>query len=428
LFTDFYSYTTNPSKKLNTNNTLSSQKKKPTTQFFFWNIKWFTLKKDLKLLIYIDFFLNFLISFIFLHIKNISLVDLKLKQQKNFYFQFNHFKLKNFLSFFLFGFVSFLKSFSNWFLSVLISIFFVYSMFFIKSLPFLKLFFQYFLVAMLFYLLVSGFVFFIKRYQYRLFTSVIQRFWRRSLIYFWLIEASLFVCFFYFTVNSNQEPIYMYDNVQFYKTHLFSWKLFLLKIFPLTLVIILIYFLLLSLKFFTFSKISFYSFLITSLILYISWSEFSQFYYILTYYGVVNWSYDTDEHLYVLDFELKRTRILNHYATICLIAKFWHIVFALVFWIFFILRGLEINRYRYPLLSANLQNFILIYIMSWMYMYPWFKFVFRKFLDTPYYWFFVNNRRLAFFIFFNDVKLFFYGFLNLFRFNQKFLNTFYYFL
>ncbi len=45
-------------------------------------------------------------------------------------------------------------------------------------------------------------------------------------------------------------------------------------------------------------------------------------------------------------------------------------------------------------------------------MYPWFKFFFRRFLDAPYYWFYVNNRRLGFRILFNDFKLIYYGIIN----------------
>jgi hypothetical protein len=394
--------------------------------YVFWDLKWVFLKNNLFFLKFVDlfFYKAFNIFFSFKY-GNFYIINLKLLQQNNHYFSNKSTNINNYFSFFFFGFFSITSSLTIWLLPVLVSLFFFYFMFFLKSLPFLKLFFQYFLVGMLFYLLISGFVFFIKRYQYRLYTSVIQRFWRRSLIFFWLIEGSLFIVFFYLTLNSNQEPIYMYDNIQFYKTHLFSWKLFFIKILPITLVIVFLYFLLLSLKYFTFNKLNFFSLLITFLILFICWSEFCQLYFILTYYGVVNWSYDVEEHLYTLDIELKRTRLLNHYTTICLIAKFWHIVFAFIFWVFFILRGLEIERFRYPLLSANLQNFIIVYMMSWMYMYPWFKFVFRKFLDIPYYWFFVNNRRLGFFLFFNDLKLFFLGFTNFFK-NNFFLTSFFY--
>ena len=40
-------------------------------------------------------------------------------------------------------------------------------------------------------------------------------------------------------------------------------------------------------------------------------------------------------------------------------------------------------------------------------MYPWFKYVWKKFLEMPYFWFYVNTRKMGSFIFFNDLKLFF---------------------
>jgi len=343
--------------------------------------------------------------------KQRTVISTKQTQLENgFFYKFNNtFNVSSFFNLFFYGLSSVWHHMRFWILPLTIVFLFSYYSFVIKTLPFTKLLFQYILLLNMFYLLISGFVFFIKRYQYRLYTSIIQRFWRRTLILFWVIEATTFITFFYLTVNANQEPVYMYDNSQLYKTHFYSWRYFLLKIIPNTIIILLTYFLLLSLKWNTFSKSSNVSLIITVLLLYVTWAEFYQLFHLLNHYGTLYWIYDLDEHLWNLEIEFRRTRIVNHYATICLIAKFWHIVFAILFWLFFLLRGLEISRFRYPLLSANLQNFIIIYIMSWIYMYPWFKYSFRRFLDMPYYWFFFNNRKVAIFIFFNDIKLFFYG-------------------
>ena len=110
---------------------------------------------------------------------------------------------------------------------------------------------------------------------------------------------------------------------------------------------------------------------------------------------------DDLSHWY-LEGEFKKTRINNHFISICLIAKFWHIVFTLAFWLFFILRGLESPRVRLPLLSTNFQNFIFIYILTWLYMFPWVKYTFLKLFNTPYFWFFVNTKNHVLYIFFND--------------------------
>ena len=226
---------------------------------------------------------------------------------------------------------------------------------------------------------------------------------------FWLIESFLFLIFAYLTLNANQEPVFMYDSMQIYKTHLFSWRIFLLKIFPISLLIIFSYFFLLMLKWNIFSKNNLFYFLMTLILIYVVWLEFYQFFHVVSYYGNLFWMYDSDEHLWFLESEYRRTRICNHYVTICIIAKFWHLIFIFIFWVFFLLRGNELVRYRYPLFSANLQNFVMLYILSWIYMYPWYKFLTRRYLSSPYYWFFVNPRRMFFRVFFNDIKLFYFG-------------------
>ena len=202
----------------------------------------------------------------------------------------------------------------------------------------------------------------------------------------------------------------MYDYIQIYKTHLFSWRLFLIKVLPVTLLLFLGYFLLLNLKWSIFSKNRLIVVLLTLLIVYIFWLEFYQVFHLLQFYGNLNWVYDSDEHFWNLETEFRRTRICNHYVLICFLAKFFHVVFILIFWIFFILRVNELNRIRYPLLSANLQNFVFLYIMSWIYMYPWLKFYLRRYMDYSYYWFFIQTHKLGLKIFFNDIKLYYFSF------------------
>ena len=313
---------------------------------------------------------------------------------------------------FLYGLKMVWKHLRFWILPVVVLFLFAYYSFFLRSLPFSKVIFGYLLVANFIYLFLSGFVFFFKKYQYRLYTSAIQRFWRRSLIIFWIIEGCLFMIFFYLIMNANQEPVHMYDNVQIYKTHMYSWRYFIPKVISSAFLVALCYMLLLSLKWNTFTKTNNYILLVTVILLYVVWLEFYQLFHIMNCYGNTNWVYDFSEHLWSVELEFKRTRIVNHYVTIALIAKFWHVVFAAVFWIFFILRGLESSRTRYPLLSANLQNFLIVYVMSWLYMYPWFKWVMRRGLDMPYFWFFINNRKFGMFILFNDIKLYAFGFLD----------------
>lgn len=275
----------------------------------------------------------------------------------------------------------------------------------LKSIPVNKTLFGFFIISTFFYWWISGFVFFIKKYQYSKFVSVIQRFWKRTFIIFWMLEGMLVACFLFLLLNAADEPVYMYDQIKVYKTHLFSWRWFLVKLLPAILLIILGFYLQMSVRWSLFNRQSYLITVITALILYILWIEFYQFYNVVSYYGNFYWNYDYDEFLWSLELDDRRNRICNNYVSICLIAKFAHIVFMLVFWIFFILRVNELRRVRYPLATANVQNFVILYFFSWVYMYPWIKFLLRKHLEAPYYWFNLSFRRSGLRVLLLDIKL-----------------------
>ena len=307
------------------------------------------------------------------------------------------------------GFKSLWKALCLWILPIFVLIFSIVFLMTIRILPANIILFEWFALSMFLYWLLSGFVFFIKKYQYSRYTSVIQRFWRRSYILFWLIESCLLIVFFYLTLNSSQESLYMLDQIQIFKSHLFSWRFFLPKLFLVSFLVILGYILSLNIKWNIFNKNLTIIFFITILLLYLLWSEFYQIYHVSNFYSNLFWSFELDDRIWVLESDVRRTRIVNHYVMLLFILKFWHIVFIFGFWVFFILRINELNRVRYPLYSANFQNFIILYIMTWLFMYPWFKFTFHKFLQMPYFWFYLNTHKIGFRIFIHDFKLIFYG-------------------
>jgi hypothetical protein len=337
-----------------------------------------------------------------------------LNTKSGFYFNFNSLKnnktfLKTLKNIFMSGFKSIWLGLKFWLIPGVIGFVIIYYSMVLRCVPFNKIVAFWIIFGMIAYWILSGFVFFIKKYQYSKFTTSIQRFWRRTYIIFWLIEFSLFIVYVYLTLNANQESFYMFDQIQVFKTHLFSWRSFLLKIFPLTILLILGYFLLLSLKWNILSKNSLLVIIITLIIVNTVWVEFYQFFHVVNYYGNFNWVYEADEKMWSLELESRKTRTVNHYVMLLLLLKFWHIVLIVAFWVFFVLRGLEIGRLRYPLLSANLQNFLILYLFAWVNMFPWVKFILRRYIDMPYYWFYVNNRDLGYRVFFNDIKLFYYG-------------------
>lgn len=383
----------------------------------FFKIKFLYFNNN-KFFFFLDYLFLFYFHFIFF-LKNFfnyrSLINYKFKQTSLNYFDKNtNNNVLNYINKFsnsLFsGFSYFWILIRFWFLALILSLFSFYYLTYIRLLPINKVIFEWFLITMFSYWLLSGFVYFIKKYQFSKFTSVIQRFWKRSYILFWVLETFLFLIYFYLTLNASEEPVYMYDQIKLYKTHFFSWRLFILKLVPVISLIVYTYYLQLSLKWSLFNRQSLSIIFVTIILLYIVWLEFYQFFHIISFFGNLNWIFDYDEYLWNLELEFRRTRLANNYISICLIAKFWHLIFIFIFWIFFVLRINEINRVRYPLLAANLQNFIILYILTWLYMYPWFKFIFRNFLDSTFYWFMTNNRLLYLRVFFNDLKLFFYSF------------------
>lgn len=381
------------------------------------NIKLFFLYRsfniyNIKLNSLIDFlFLKIILYIHILYLKstNYNRFDYRLKQTDwGFYINNNTTYIQNIFS----GLKYVWKGLRFWLVGLLLGLSSIYYLMYVRLLPFNKIVFAWILVAMFLYWLLSGFVFFVKKYQYSKFTAAIQRFWKRTYIIFWCIEAGTFSVFFYLTLNASSEPVYMYDQIKIYKTHLFSWRWFLIKLLPSISIILLGYYLQLTLKWNLFNKQNTVILIITLLLLYILWLEFYQFYHILSFYGNINWVFDYDEYIWTLELDTRRTRLANNYIAVCLFAKFWHFVFIFLFWVFFVLRINELGRVRYPLLAANVQNFIIIYIMSWAYMYPWLKFIFRKYLDVPYYWFYLNGRELGIRVFFTDLKLFIYGITN----------------
>lgn len=253
------------------------------------------------------------------------------------------------------------------------------------------------------YLLISGFVFFLKKYRYSKYTTAMHRYWRRTLSIFWLLEGFLFCVFLYLAIFSSQEPFFGYDNPQFMKDFTYPWRLFTQETSMLIFIIIITRYALVRLK--DIAPFKLYTIILTVTLLFLSmaWGEFYQFYYILNHYNALDWVFDEDTGTWSLDYETKKTRILLHFITICVIAKFWHFAFILIFWMFSVSRWIQSERVHYSLFSSNLQHFIILYLLNWIVMYPWFKYAFRRHLYKNYTWMYTNFRNTGSRIFFMDL-------------------------
>lgn len=293
----------------------------------------------------------------------------------------------------------------NWILSAVLSLSLVLVFFFLRDIPVNKHLFTVVSLGLFTYLLISGFVFFLKKYRYGKYTTAMHRFWRRSFSIFWALEGFLFVVFMYLTVLCNQEPFFMYDNMQFFKEYTYSWRFFIYENSLVLLIISILHLTLIRLKDLSSIKVSLMLLLTSTIYFFLTYTEFYQFYYTVSHYNPTVWLFDYEFSKWYIDLETtqtKRTRILLHFVTICLIAKFWHFVFILGFWIFSVSKWLQSRQVSFQLLGANLQNAVILYLLNWILMYPWIKLVLRKFLFRHYKWLFVNFRSIGLRVFFND--------------------------
>lgn len=297
------------------------------------------------------------------------------------------------------GFIA--KFFSLFGLALIAGLFLVYSRLASELVPLAKLLFAWLSLFFFVYLLISGFVFFLKRYAFGRFTTVISRFWKRSFSIFWLLESYTLACFVYLTLNSSSEVLYFYDYQSLFKTHLFSFRLFFFKLLATTALVTLVYFLVGNLSLVKEGTVAFIGSAVSALLVYIFWVEFLQFFHFVSFCEFYTWSFSSDSLEWALESESRRARTVNNYVMVCVGAKFFHLVLIVLMWFFSFNRLLERPDSREYLLSANLQNFVIMYLLNWLFMYPWLKFIARKFMFTPYFWFFSSDRSLGLNHFFN---------------------------
>lgn len=248
----------------------------------------------------------------------------------------------------------------------------------------------WFVLGNLFFWLISGFNFFIKRALYGKFTSAIQRFWKRANMCFWLVEGFLFSLFYYYYLNSSQEPNFMSDYSSLNQDYLLSLVGGYTSLLWLSFLVFIFFFLQLSISYFTFYQVLIILVFMSFIIFKIFFLETYQFYYVITTFTENVWVFDEESYSWELEYEEPRLRQKTHYFLLCLMAKYWHFIFIFLSWIFFIMKVFEQKKITFTLLSLNSQNFIILYVLNLLTYIQWVKWVFRRFLDLVYFWFYTS--------------------------------------
>jgi|JI7StandDraft_1071085.scaffolds.fasta_scaffold02073_3 hypothetical protein len=261
------------------------------------------------------------------------------------------------------------------------------------SVNFLKNLAAWLVVGLIFFWLMSGFNFFIKRYRFGKYTSAIQRFWKRTNAYFWLIEGFLFLLFFYYYLNSSQEVYYFFDEANLNQPQLLSLTSFYFSNILLLLLIFYSIFIILNLSSYNFKQLLTHLTVVTLGIIFIFLLECYQFYYIITMFYESVWSYSGENAVWGLTIDSPKIRAKQQYFILALIAKYWHFLFIFFSWLFVVFKSYEQRRIHYTLFGVNLQNLMLLLLLNSLFAANWLKWVIRRFYDISYYWFFadINN-------------------------------------
>lgn len=245
-------------------------------------------------------------------------------------------------------------------------------------------------IGSLVFWLFSGFNFFLKRYFYGNFTSAIKRFWKRANMCFWLVEGFLFSLFYYYYLNSSQEPSYIYDYSTLNQEYLLDLLSAYDSLFILSSIFFFLSIFLLKLNHTDYFQSIFFVVILSILIWKIFFIESYQFYYVITIFSEYFWSFDDDFFEWKSVLETPKFRSKTYYFLLCLIAKYWHFIFIFFSWIFFIIKLSEINMTSYELVSYNLQNFIILFVLNLLTYSQWIKWLWRRYADLTYFWFFLN--------------------------------------
>ena len=251
------------------------------------------------------------------------------------------------------------------------------------------------------YWLVSIFTYLLKKSKYGVFTRMIQRFWKRALYLFWLLEVSLFCIYLFLTLISPQEVAYMLDNQQlffFYNNNLNAFFFNLLK--PLFIILLgNIY--LLSHKYN--SSASLLICLLTLLLLNALYDDFSQFFAINQHYSSVVWTHTGVEtpkntffrntHVGVWEVETTELKLrpYMHYLYLLVFLKLWHTLFIVYFFLFFENARLYTDRTSFNIIAANIQNFYFLMFFNYILKVSLLKNYLNYLAGFVYYWFYVNH-------------------------------------
>lgn len=198
----------------------------------------------------------------------------------------------------------------------------------------------------------------------------------------------------------------MYDESNLNQTFLLSLPIFYFTLVSLITLICYSLFVLYNLPNYTYRQVLVHLVIITLGIIYIFLLECYQFYYIITLFYENVWTFNTEGNFWELTVETPKLRVKQQYFILALIAKYWHFLFIFFSWLFLVTKSYEQKRIYYSLFSLNIQNLLLLLLLNTLFIANWIKWIYRRFYDYIYYWFFTDVNNWTFFSWFNELQIF----------------------
>ena len=238
-----------------------------------------------------------------------------------------------------------------------------------------------------------------------------------------LIEGFLFMIFFYYFLNSSQEPLYMFDYANLNQEFLIQLKISYKNLLLLSICLWLSFFLIININSLIYFQSISIILAISAIITYMLYVESYQFVYIISLFADKEWIFEETQNIWILEIEQNNLRVKQQYFILCLIAKYWHFIFIFISWFFFIIKSIEINSISITMLGYNTQNLLILYILNLFCLVQWVKILIKKFLEITYSWFFIEYDERLFITMLNEFWVVFKSLLNVHVWSNVYVNT-----
>ncbi len=250
------------------------------------------------------------------------------------------------------------------------------------------------------YWLISIFTYLLKKSRYGVFTRIIQRFWKRALYLFWLLEVSLFCIYLFLTIISPQEVAYMLDNQHLFFFYNNDHRAFVYGLLKPLIVILLGNIYLLCHKYNVYASPLLAA--LTILLLSALFDDFVQFFAMNQHYYSMVWTHTGVE--YKLDVSLKASHIgvweievselklrpYIHYLYLLVFLKLWHTFFIVYFFLYFENARLYTDKTSFNIIASNVQNFYFLMFFNYILKISLVKSYLNYLGSFVYYWFYLN--------------------------------------